>query len=99
MVVINFSKNFVEQECCACGVIHFIPSDLDRNLRESKKNFWCPNGHPQSYLKSEAQILREKNALLESRVDIKDQQIIDRDSTIGKLERKVKHLSSKKKSK
>lgn len=41
--------NMVAVECCNCGVCFAMPADLNRNFRESKRMFYCPNGHGQSY--------------------------------------------------
>ena len=47
-------------ECCNCGVIFAISEDLERNLRLTKKSFFCPNGHSQSYTESTAEKLRKE---------------------------------------
>ena len=52
-------KNFIEIECCNCGIIWGVSSVLNKNWLEMKKTFYCPNGHPQSYIKSTADQLRD----------------------------------------
>lgn len=49
------------ESCCSCGVPFAIPTYLQDQLRESHKTFYCPNGHPQSYIgKTEADKLRDQ---------------------------------------
>lgn len=58
--------NFVEnqwlstEQCCDCGVLFAMPSDMQRRRREDHKYFYCPAGHAQHYLAgfSEAEKLR-----------------------------------------
>lgn len=48
-------------ECYSCGVIFGIPTELDDNLRNNHRVFYCPHGHNQAYVgKTEAEKLREK---------------------------------------
>lgn len=48
-------------ECCACGITFAYAEAYDRELRESHRTFYCPNGHPQSYkAKTEAEKLRDQ---------------------------------------
>lgn len=39
-------------ECYKCGVICVLPGNMLRALRESKGEFYCPNGHPQCFTES-----------------------------------------------
>lgn len=49
------------ETCCDCGVLFAMPASLIRNLRKTKRSFFCPNGHSQSYVgKTEAEKLREQ---------------------------------------
>lgn len=60
------SSAFVEstilstETCCSCGILFAIPEDFQRSVRKTQERFYCPNGHGQSYSKSEAQIVREE---------------------------------------
>lgn len=56
----SFSRDFTSVDCYKCGVIFFVPTQLDTNRRDDKGSFWCPNGHAQSYTKSRGDILAEK---------------------------------------
>lgn len=69
-----------EVSCChrSCGVTFFITEGLYEQLNLSKREFFCPNGHPQHYIgeSNEARIRRlvrekeeaisEKNKEIES---------------------------------
>lgn len=54
--------NFVLENCCNCGIPFMMPKYYnDRLVREPGTTFYCPNGHPQSYVgKTEAQKLKEQ---------------------------------------
>lgn len=59
--VMNVTRRLVTECCCNCGVEFAMPSELMRELRESHKSFYCPNGHGQSYVgKTDAEKLQEK---------------------------------------
>jgi hypothetical protein len=51
---------FTTIECCACGTVWAWSSELERNRRESKETFYCPNGHPQSFTTSTAEKLQKQ---------------------------------------
>ena len=46
--------------CYKCAIPFCIPESRIRNLKESRDEFYCPNGHAQAYIKSTADILKEK---------------------------------------
>jgi hypothetical protein len=61
MSTITFTSTLSTEICCSCGVHFAIPELLQKKLRETHNNFFCPNGHPQHYTgKSEAEKLREE---------------------------------------
>lgn len=48
------------QECIDCGVVFALTVGLDRRLRQTHRDFYCPNGHPQRYIaETEAERLRK----------------------------------------
>lgn len=50
-----------EESCCNCGITFWITIKFHNELVKCKNTFWCPNGHPQSYIgKTEAEKQREK---------------------------------------
>ena len=51
----------VDITCAECGIVFAVTSTHDYNLRQCHNTFYCPSGHPQSYVaKNEAEKLREK---------------------------------------
>jgi hypothetical protein len=46
---IMLNQYFEIQHCCNCGVAFAIPLDLYNILRQTKRSFYCPNGHGQSF--------------------------------------------------
>ena len=50
--------SFVEVVCCDCCTEFMLPKRFSDARRGDKKQFWCPNGHAQSYTTSEADRLR-----------------------------------------
>jgi hypothetical protein len=58
------------QICISCGVAFAMPEQLDKRLRESHADFFCPNGHAQQYTgKTEAEKLRDEKVRLQARLD------------------------------
>lgn len=49
--VLNISNVCFETiECCNCHMIFAVTDKHRRSLIESHEEFYCPNGHPQSYV-------------------------------------------------
>ena len=64
----------VEEECVTCGVKFGIPAYLQANRREKGGNFYCPNGHPLVYTKTEVMQLREQLEQEKRRTEFQRQQ-------------------------
>ena len=63
----KFNVNFAVMDCCNCGMIFAVPKALDtRWIAEGESTtFYCPMGHPQSYVgKSDKQRAKEAEAAL-----------------------------------
>lgn len=58
--LLNLDLNFEREECYTCGVVFWMPSQFQENRRKDKKNFFCPSGHHQAYIESEADRLRKE---------------------------------------
>lgn len=59
-LIVQATTQFTSEECCACGVVFMIPSNLHSKIKSNASTFYCPNGHGQSYVKSEADKLRDQ---------------------------------------
>jgi hypothetical protein len=81
---------FVNEECISCGVIFGVSPLYQIKRREDTKSFYCPNGHPQLYAKSEADNLRARLAL-------KDQELSVKQAEIERLKKQLKPPSEKRK--
>lgn len=70
-------NNLNKQNCCACGVPFGLDKDVEKAWRESKHNFFCPNGHAlmfkdpsvQEKLDKEIAELKEKVSQLEAKLE------------------------------
>lgn len=80
---------FVKEICCACSCIFWLPKQLQINLRENKQSFYCYNGHPQSYRKSTADILKEEH---EVKMAEKERQLQSADRLNENLANRLKNL-------
>lgn len=54
------STTYLFQRCINCGVEFGVTDYFDDRRRADKQSFYCPNGHPQAYVKSEADRQRER---------------------------------------
>lgn len=89
--------SMVTVQCCNCGVVFGIPSDLNDRFRDDPdKYFYCPSGHRQHYSESrevklrkeaEAKLLRTQNELSQT-VTAK----IQLESELNKTQRKLKRV-------
>jgi hypothetical protein len=70
------SQTFEVETCCSCGVQFAMTSEFQAERlknRGANNPFYCPNGHKQHYTgKSEADKLREQNAQLQTRIEMRD---------------------------
>lgn len=57
---ISAATRFLTEECCNCGVLFAVSEDLIAQWRKTKRSFYCPNGHSQSYTESEADRLKRE---------------------------------------
>jgi hypothetical protein len=51
---------FEREDCCSCGVIFFVPADMQQRAKRDGRPFYCPNGHGQSYSQTEVVRLRKE---------------------------------------
>jgi hypothetical protein len=56
---IPHSMTLETEDCCNCGIVFAMPEYLKKKLLTSGGTFYCPNGHPQHYTKTEVIKLRE----------------------------------------
>lgn len=57
---VKYHVTLETETCYKCGIPFAAPSWFIRERRKDKEAFWCPNGHSQAYIESEADRLRKK---------------------------------------
>ena len=68
MTTFDLSTNYSTITCCyeKCGMTFAAPTQWDKDRREDKKLWYCPNGHPQSYIgETKAHKLRKQIKFIE----------------------------------
>lgn len=61
--VLNINQIFEVVCCCKCGISFAVPAHIRAGWVNEGNNFYCPNGHQQSYSESEISRLKKKLAL------------------------------------
>lgn len=90
-VSISTILTFSIEECCACGIRFGIPSQIQLNLRESHKSFYCPNGHSQSYTgESQSEKLQRELKRKELANVVRDK--LNAQSEVATLNKKLKRV-------
>jgi len=51
---VTIKQGFTQKTCGNCGVIFFIPDELESECFNNGKSWTCPNGHTRVYKESEA---------------------------------------------
>jgi len=58
--VLNFNQSLETETCYRCGIVFAMPAYFRKTRRDDKASFYCPNGHAQGYVESEADRLRRQ---------------------------------------
>lgn len=74
----------VQINCCVCGVYIGVEEGYYNSLRETKKEFYCINGHQQYITKSKEDIQKEINASL---VQVMNKRIAELNERINILQK------------
>lgn len=63
----------ITENCCNCGVTFALTKEHYNELQKMgiAKTFYCPNGHPQHYTKSEATRVREQSNIEKAQLQAK----------------------------
>lgn len=67
--ILNFTHQLNTEVCYKCGIHFAMPSDFKASRRRDKECFFCPNGHSQAYVESEADRLRKQLAEKEKEIE------------------------------
>ncbi|HMF29536.1 MAG TPA: hypothetical protein VKE42_12225 [Candidatus Cybelea sp.] len=95
-LAIQTTTRFVTIDCYKCGIVFAVASELHSNWQRDKTQFFCPNGHGQSYCESEADRLRKQLADVQrdrdwqrQRADSLNKQLTTAKQTHKRLRRRV----------
>lgn len=76
------NSEFACLSCCECGIQFLVPRAYRSSVRSSKQVWYCPNGHGQSYSRSELDIFREESV---KNLADKDRIIKEKEASIDQL--------------
>ena len=80
------------ETCCVCATLFAMSSILMAKRREDKEGFFCPNGHKQFYVKSEAERLREELAKEKADHLFQRNRAVQNSEWLGKREEQIARL-------
>jgi len=87
-------------DCCNCGALFAVPSQVNADYVASGRRFCCPNGHWQSYTESTAAQLRKERErreqlerVAQSRLDLLRAEERSHAATKGQVTRARKQLA------
>lgn len=65
-ISIQTTVQFYVENCYRCGIPFGIPVQFQRDRRQDRESFWCPNGHKQAYIgETDAEKLEKARQQLE----------------------------------
>ena len=67
-IQIHESLTFDREDCSECGVVYFVPSDMQARALKDGRTFYCPNGHGQHYTETERVRLKKELAAAQAEV-------------------------------
>lgn len=93
---------FEKETCINCGLIFFIPADVQAQIRRIPRTFYCPNGHTMVYsgdalsmAQQEAKDLRERLAAETKRKEWAELDARQQREQADKLQREAKKLKKR----
>lgn len=60
MDTLTYQQTLTTCTCYKCGILFAMPAHYHQELRATARDFWCPSGHPQAYVKSTVDHLKEQ---------------------------------------
>lgn len=86
----SWLTNLAQITCYACKVSFWIEEGHHARLRaDTTQHFYCPNGHRQHYVTSEADKLRRERDLLAQRIAEKDDALTLQRNRIARVEKRL----------
>jgi hypothetical protein len=93
----NYSDRLITTSCCNCGITFGIPEDHNRVLVDTKRVFYCPNGHGQSYtgateaekLKKELEREKQRREMAEREAAMEAKRAKKSEAELGRVKTRV----------
>ncbi len=85
----------VIEECVRCGIVFGVTRSYQRQLKDKGINFYCPNGHGQSYTETAEMRLNQKLREIQGQLAQKELEIIAEAKAREVEYRKVKRLEKR----
>lgn len=82
---LNYAETIVIEHCCRCGIAFGMPAEFDSARRRDGGQFYCPSGHVQCYLETEATQLKRQLAVKQTEIERKQAEIDRKAATIQRL--------------
>jgi hypothetical protein len=91
--VFTATQTFETEDCYKCGVVFAMTEDFRQRRLRDRKEFYCPNGHGQHYLReSEGQKIQHLEARLASAGEARDHYKRSRDTMRGVVTKMKKRI-------
>jgi hypothetical protein len=89
---------FEREDCHVCGVIFFVPQDLQMRARRDGRTFYCPNGHGAVYMETDLakaqKLARDWEAYSKAETARKDRALADANEQRAAREQTQRRLSA-----
>lgn len=95
MATIQHTLDLTTEECPTCGIVFGVTVEYQKRRIQYADKFYCPNGHQQSYAKSEAQRLREEIVAKDKKLSDTHLQALEAKSRVEILLREKERLEKR----
>lgn len=89
---VTYLVNLEARDCPTCGTIYGIPDDFLARKRKSGGTWYCPNGHPISFIESEADKQRKWAEQLAKELATRDSQLNDVLGELSTAKKEIKRV-------
>lgn len=91
-IPLTINARFVTIECYKCGVVFAVDETLQNYWKRDKTEWFCPNGHGQSYTENEADRLRRELAKVQQDRDWQKQRAASLESRLTREQKATSRL-------
>jgi hypothetical protein len=93
---VTITKGFTQKTCGTCGVVFFIPDELENEAHKTRQAWYCPNGHCRSYTESDADKYKRLYEAEKSEKEKVNEYRKNAMHVIEDMEKKIEKLQTKK---